>query len=249
MLSLKNWYLKLNAIGMFLSGDVFGHYRLEDGDFINTSTIKEVYLLEKKKYVFETYSGSCYQLAEEDMDKEHLEQTKAFMEKIEIIQSETLSEKIEKGNALLEKKRKIREKALENAMTWSQKYMKNQELYLIVDGIKILKAVVKYEDSVYEIEPSVHVGMIQDSVLICDMEHGNVDFRYFPRNRIETYRWSKNLECIYLHNIGDGYILFNGFSDSIDCEKNQITKIERDKYGKEISSTLELIYPRRSQWN
>lgn len=50
------------------------------------------------------------------------------------------------------------------------------------------------------IEPIVHVGMFQDSVLY--MQDGIVDFRYFPKGTdLEIYSWSDNIEKVIVKNM------------------------------------------------
>ena len=39
---------------VYANGTVFGHYRLQDGEFIHTSIIKKIYRCSEEKYVFET---------------------------------------------------------------------------------------------------------------------------------------------------------------------------------------------------
>lgn len=56
----------------------------------------------------------------------------------------------------------------------------------------------------------VHVGMIQDSVLIGDMDH--FDFRFFPYkgNRTKFYAWDDAYEPVYVFNNGVEHI-------EVDC--------------------------------
>lgn len=50
------------------------------------------------------------------------------------------------------------------------------------------------------IEPEIHVGMFQDSILY--MLENKVDFRYFPKGTLmEIYSWSDNIERVIIKNI------------------------------------------------
>lgn len=66
------------------------------------------------------------------------------------------------------------------------------------------------------IDPSVHSGMFQDSILYMkyrqNEEDTALDFRYFPRGLgdcIETYSWSDNIKQAVIKNICDHSIRFN----------------------------------------
>ena len=68
------------------------------------------------------------------------------------------------------------------------------------------------------IEPSLHSGMFQDSVLYMkyrasETDENSLDFRYFPKgmgDTIETYSWSDNIKQAVIKNRMAGKILFNG---------------------------------------
>ena len=50
------------------------------------------------------------------------------------------------------------------------------------------------------IEPEIHVGMFQDSILY--MLENKVDFRYFPKGTLmEIYSWSDNIEKVLIKNM------------------------------------------------
>lgn len=67
------------------------------------------------------------------------------------------------------------------------------------------------------IEPYVHVGMFQDSVLYMQYQEEedvpNIDFRYFPKgfsDVMETYDWSDNILNVVIRNDCTFAIRFNG---------------------------------------
>lgn len=64
------------------------------------------------------------------------------------------------------------------------------------------------------VEPSIHSGMFQDSVLYMkyrqDEEDTALDFRYFPKGTfMETYSWSDNIRQAVIKNTRDFRIEFN----------------------------------------
>lgn len=232
MLTLKDWYVKnYFDIGFYAKGLVFGHHRFEDSTSISTSAVEKVYGLEDGKYVFETHSGSLYQLDMDDVREDYAEQVKEILSNTEIVRNDSaILEKVNKANEVFTEKKKWREDLLNNAIIWCEQNIENNELYLVMEGMKVLKAVFKHEGKGYEIEPRVHLGMFQDSVLITDWKYGRVDFRYFPNARLEPYHWSDGLESVYIHNISTYDFSFKGTKEEILCVKGNITKIEKDKY-------------------
>lgn len=66
------------------------------------------------------------------------------------------------------------------------------------------------------VEPVLHSGMFQDSILYTkyEMEEDDVslDFRYFPRGYgsvMKTYSWSDNIKCAVIKNEKEYEIMFN----------------------------------------
>ena len=62
------------------------------------------------------------------------------------------------------------------------------------------------------VEPTVHIGMFQDSVFYTDSA-SKMDFRYFPKgvgNTMETYAWSVNIKRAVIKNQKSQTLYFNG---------------------------------------
>ncbi|MDO5154379.1 MAG: hypothetical protein Q4D51_00295 [Eubacteriales bacterium] len=107
------------------------------------------------------------------------------------------------------------------------------------ENARIIEIAKQYEDCVYleascissgdklayhiadyigVIEPRLHSGMFQDSVLYIkhrtsETNEDALDFRYFPQglgNIIETYSWSDNIKQAVIKNRTGEKILFNG---------------------------------------
>lgn len=67
------------------------------------------------------------------------------------------------------------------------------------------------------VEPVLHSGMFQDSILYRKFretkEDAGLDFRYFPMawgDALETYSWSDNIKCAVIKNDKSRIIKFNG---------------------------------------
>lgn len=70
------------------------------------------------------------------------------------------------------------------------------------------------------VEPQVHVGTFQDSVLYIKSktadEPCSMDFRYFSKgwfvaDELETYCWSDNIKQVVIKNVHDIVLTFNGY--------------------------------------
>ena len=229
MLTLKNWDLEETIDGrVYANGTVFGHYRLADGEFIHTSVIEKIYLRDEETYVFETYSGSLYQLLKNEMDPQRAEITKERMKIPERCVGKDLDKRLEIATETFKTRRMHREQLLGNPENAAKEHMDEDGLYLIMERMNVLKAIIKKGDVFKEVRVSVHIGMFQDSVLITDWQDSKVDFRYFPNWRMEPYRWSDGLEYVYIHNIGNHSILFQGPDGDIECKANEVQKIRKE---------------------
>lgn len=227
MYILKNWYLKECFDGeIYANGTVLGHHRLEDGEFIHTSKIENIYLCGDSEYVIETHSGSLYQLLTNEINAEMIEETKEKLGQLEILDGAIMKEKLDKVKEALEKKQKL-VGAAENT---AKDNMDEEGLYLIMEHMHVVKAILKKDTDFREMHASVHVGMFQNSVLITDCMEGEVDFRYFPNHMMEPYHWSDGLNCVYIHNIGNRSIIFKGTRPNIECKPFEVRKIRKDEY-------------------
>lgn len=231
MLTLKEWSLQEFLDGELMAyGNVWGHYRLADGDYIHTSRIEKIYLLEENLYVLETFSGSLYQLDANEMEETFAQETKRILEKTELHTDDLLADRLRSAGEDFNKRRQARENILENAQNYVSENINNNELYLVQEGMRVIKALFKHEDKIREIPKRVHVGMFQDSVLVTDWQEGKVDFRFFPNARMEPYHWSDGLEKIHIHNIGHSDFFFKGTGKNILCKKDEVTVISKEAY-------------------
>ncbi len=227
MYTLKNWsFGKFIDGGIYVNGTVYGHHRLQDGHYICTSEIEKIYLCADNEYVAETHSGSLYHLFVDEMDPEKDEDTKEKLGLFKLLDGAEAASQLAAAKEVFDQKQKIIGAAEDTA----KEYMDEDGLYLIMEYMHVVKAILKKDTNFREIHASVHAGMFQDSVLVTDWEDGKVDFRYFPNYMMEPYHWSDGLSCIYIHNIGKCSIVFKGTKQNIECKANEVTKISKDEY-------------------
>lgn len=86
------------------------------------------------------------------------------------------------------------------------------------------------------IEPMLHSGMFQDSILYTkyEMEEDDVslDFRYFPRGYgsvMKTYSWSDNIKCAVIKNEKEYEIMFN--NEKVEPGETKIFYPEMNREG------------------
>ncbi len=120
----------------------------------------------------------------------------------------------------------------ENARLCSIAKEYKDSIYLEVSNVdRGDKLAYHFGDCLGVLEPKVHTGMFQDSVLY--MKHGHkendcrFDFRYFPRGAgsvMNTYSWSDNIKSVVIKNVTDIAIGFNG--DVIREEETKVFYID-----------------------
>lgn len=226
MYTLKNWYLDETYDGyIYARGTVFGHHRLEDGTFIHTSVIMKLYRCSEGEYVAETRSGSLYHLFADEMKPEEAEGTREKMASFKILNGAEMKQEITEAENTLNRKKQM----VDHFEQTAREHMDEDGLYLIMEAMHVVKAVRKQGNRFGEIQTSVHLGMIEDSVLITDWRE-NVDFRYFPQSCMVPYQWSDGLPNVYIHNIGISSIIFQGSNRQIECKAGEVTKIARSEY-------------------
>ena len=186
MKTLKYWYItavkKGEWEGCIAHGIVHGHQRLADGIPIHTSAISTV-IVEKDTVVIRTRN------------------------------SEYHCNLIEASFHLFDESGK---RYLPNYEELQEKYERRLEVPGQGDGALIVLdseaeyyfvgSAYRYCGEVVEVRvPSVHLGMVQDSVLFgCFMERSQqaIDYRYFPfSDRVEFYSWMQTFDT-YILNAG-----------------------------------------------
>ena len=227
MYTLKNWYLeKLPTGNMLIWGTVYGHHRLKDDSFIHTSCVIKNYKLSENEYVMVTFSGSLYHLLTDEMDPEEELDTRELLLSSEISNDAEMEQTLSQAEIALAEKKRI----VDDCEKTAKKNMDEDGLYLIMDHSRLVKAVLKRGSLFQEIEASIHVGMLMDSVLIVDWKLGNVDFRYYLTHPIKPYHWSDGLPNVYIHNINHRPVIFKGTKKDISCAGNAVTKIAHTEF-------------------
>lgn len=221
---LHHWYLdKLTwadgTEGCRARGNVTGHYRLKDTEFIHTSGVRSVEVnRETEEVIIQTYNTEYHCLLSE-CDFSH----KDTYELIPFLTE--YSEKYTKEN----------------------KYDQEDNSILIVlsdhEQYYFETAVIKEEGKTYIGTMHPHIGTFQDSCLLYfdeyDEEHGyekHIDIRYFPHSQhLETYSWCTEALPVYLENTGEGKIFYTTYEGVIElkpgdrklvCKENAINEDE-----------------------
>lgn len=130
-----------------------------------------------------------------------------------------------------------------------------------IENARLISIANQYEDCVYievsniecgdklayhlgdysgTVEPRLHSGMFQDSVLYMKYgeegaEENSLDFRYFPKgwgDTMETYSWSDNIKQAIIKNLCGETIQFNGEN----VEPNEVKIFTPDNYSQGLIS-------------
>lgn len=108
------------------------------------------------------------------------------------------------------------------------------ELLLEAVGVNTLRAWFQTGEGLVRLRPDVHVGMVQDSVLLWDRAERSVDFRYFPKvDRMEPYHLSDGLKTIQIRNLGNGEVVFGYHDRKVTCPPGKTTAIPTSDYNRE----------------
>lgn len=186
MKTLKYWYItgfrKGEWKGCMAHGIVHGHQRLADEILIHTSAISAV-TVERDTAIIKTKNSEY-----------HCRLDEASFDLFD-----------EQGRGLLPDFENLREKYERRLEIPGQ----GDGALIVLDGeaeYYYVGAAFRYSGEIVEVRiPSVHLGMVQDSVLFgCLMEGSQqaIDYRYFPfPGRIEFYSWVDELDT-YILNAG-----------------------------------------------
>ncbi len=212
MPTLYHWKLSTCGDTVLAHGLVTGHPRLPSGFYCHTSPIQTAQAGEDALTLV-TASGNQYVLGSGVIDPSCLTETAEALERL--------------GLASGTAERWAETRREENARRRAQlaEELSPGELLLDVAGTDALAAVFRTaQGELAEVEPGVHVGMFQDSVLVTDWEGGTVDFRYFPMgDRLEPYHISDGLTAIRLNNLGGTDVTFGAASRAVVCPTGEVT--------------------------
>ena len=216
MYRLFKWYFKnYPGVGMIVVGNVIDNPKFYSGQIIYTSKIEEISIDDnKKEFIFITHSGSCYVAKYHDIDIDAIEYIEEGFKKFNIAEENLEVFK----NTYKEAKNKLKE--------YVSSILNPNELYIEMAGISALKAIfMTNERKLKEIPITRHVGMFQDSILITDLNEGNVDFRFFPTlYGMKVYSWNEELKAVKIYNFGDEITYCHG-KEEIKIKRNELTEI------------------------
>lgn len=204
---LHHWYLeKLSEpdgkISYVARGNVTGHLRLQDTDFIYTSTVCAVNVDEGLEEAIIQTNNTEYRcrLSECNFDKPD---TYDMIDK--------LDEYAKKYN--VKKTYDLPDDAILIVLS-------DHETYYF-EAAFVKEAGIVYEGSMYP-----HIGMLQDSCLISFQKHREahdydkqIDIRYFPHaGHLETYGWETEGLPVYLENAGESVIYYTTYEGVMELK-------------------------------
>lgn len=226
MPSLYNWSLYDYRGFAKAHGRVFGHpsYKVADGISVDTSPVQDAAVVDGT-LVLLTLSGTEYHLRPEEIDPDRTEVT---AENLAFFGVET---------GFVEDCLRARRAEDARLMEEEGRLLEPGELLLTTCWNRTIRALFRAADgALVSVQPAVHGGMFQDSILITDREGGRVDFRYFPTgsgNRIEPYHISDGLRVIKLHNLGGPTVFFGNAECEVRCPPGEITAIQAAEHDRE----------------
>lgn len=216
---LYNWYLRTawdDESVIQAHGLVSGREKIPDGLDVHTTRIQEAVVADGALQLT-TRSGQHYTLAKEAIlpDPDRGEGTAACLAAFGI----------EAG--FVEECLRARAEAEQRRREEDQGELEPGELLLACVGTRVIQALFcTPQGEVVGIEPTVHLGTYQDSVLVTDWKGGTVDFRYFPKTCLmEPYHVSDGLETIKVRNLGARDVYFGKSERQVTCPAGQLTAI------------------------
>lgn len=216
MPGLYDWYLVRYENVVLAKGTVYGHpkSKLPDGMFIHTSAVQEA-AAEEGGLVLKTHSGSRYFLRPEEINPGRGEDTAYALARFGI------------GGGFVEDCLQARREADARSREEEERMTEPEELLLTAVGTHAIRALFRTAGGApVRVEPSVHAGLFQDSVLITDWEGGTVDFRYFPMGDfMEPYHISDGLRTVKVRNLGKRAVYFGKTGREAVCPPGEITAI------------------------
>lgn len=151
--------------------------------------------------------------------------------------SDSILDKIIAASARLALEKELNDDFVQHILEVTKDGKAELEAMKIADDNRMIEIAKKYEDCIYieisnvdagdklayhfgdhvgTIDPEIHSGMFQDSILYMKYaeteDDEELDFRYFPKGLgvyMETYSWSDNIKHAVIKNICDFVIVFN----------------------------------------
>ncbi|MCM1219609.1 MAG: hypothetical protein NC548_34445 [Lachnospiraceae bacterium] len=223
MISLSDCFFEKNR-HFHLKGYVAGHPRYPDGTVITTSPVaamkREGFLL-----VAQTASGTIYhmELAELNLENDYADDTGAALKCFGFADSMLIESGV------------LRAKKQVELLKSAGRVLADNEMLLIMAGEETLRAYHKSNNKVKVCPIGVHLGMVQDSVLIGIPE--KADFRYFPRgSSCEVYHWSDGLSGVKIQNVGGENVIFRNGSEVLCVKKGETGFLDRGTFASKVDN-------------
>lgn len=242
VVTMSEWELSVYNETYNLSGIADMHPRLGRNSYVRRTSYLKNYSFENDVLTYET-RNTIYQCPLKYMDTESYSNVvPEYMEKLvhrdEV--SDNVLDKIISAAAKIAMGKNLDDEFAAHILKLTEDGKKEIETKKKADDDRMIEIARKYEDCVYievssvndgdklayhlgdacgTVEPSLHTGMFQDSVLYMKYrtkeDDTALDFRYFPRgmgNCMDTYSWSDNIKLAVIKNTRDFGIEFNGQS-------------------------------------
>ena len=200
-----------------VEGIIFGHDRIMDGISAHTSNIEEVSLDNDRINVL-THSKNNYVLELSEIDMSSFDITEMILDRFGVSINKDYCQQ-------------LKNKKSADLIKFVDSVIDDNELFLEMAGVYVQNAFFKKDGNIRGIKFNVHLGMFKDSYLVSDYDKGWVDFRYFgDLNYIKPYHWSDGLDAIKIKNVGSLPLRFRGTNTCIECNKDEITKVDHSMY-------------------
>ena len=239
VVTMYNWILTVSEEQYNLSGYADNHPRLgRNANVCYTSTLQK-YSFEEDVLTYET-RNTIYKCPLKYMNTqpylnvvpEYIEEA-AQRDKV----SDSILDKIIAASAKITKGEDLDNEFIAHILEVAKKGKLEREAIKKADDDRMIEIAKEYNDCIYievsninsgdklayhlgnecgTVDPSIHSGMFQDSILYMKYRQSEedtaLDFRYFPKgigNSIETYSWSDNIKQAVIKNIKNCKIEFN----------------------------------------
>lgn len=236
IVNMSNWSLYVYAEHYSLSGTADYHPRFGNHSYVSATSSLKDYVFDDDVLIYET-RNTIYQCPLKYIDTMPYQNVNpAYKEELihRADYSDSPLDKIISASARLAVGKELEDEFVQHILRLTVDGKKELEKARQEEEEQMTAIAGQYEDCIYIevsnisdgdtlayhiggekgiISPSLHVGIIQDSVLYIQYEVCEIDFRYFPDNRgedvMESYSWSENIKNVVLKNVKDVPIEFN----------------------------------------
>lgn len=210
MASLKNWYIDKYAYGI-----VYGHYRLANGTFINSTRVLNIKVINDNGDVEIQTKNTLYSANLRDaIFNNFSDESKKLIENFDELE-ERFKDSYDFPKEILEKEGIVIE------LSQNAEY-------------NFVSCLANVDQRMYkELRSDIHLGTIEDSVLLRIRGLPEFDCRYFPRSlgSIEFYTWRTPYKT-YIKNSSDIDIEVDIFEFKKVIKPNDVVLVPKLEKGK-----------------